>query len=217
LVQKDLRPELGKLPVVTIKNGVASSPVEQPWVRSVDENGVRSIFVLDTTGKVTGFEANEQGVVLTRTALVVKSMNNPQVQSLQLADLFDEDTTIDAKWVETYANKAVWWVAGAALIARPFYQTAAKLLAALLTSLLALVISASARKRPLRYGQIFTIAIYALTPAILLDTVFDVINIEVPHFWVLYMLIASGYAALGVYKTPDEAAPAAQWPQPPSA
>jgi len=214
-IKKEITPELDKLPVVTIRNGVASTNVPQPWVRDFDDgNGVRTIFAIDTTGKMTGFAPGEQGILLMRTQVLVKSMSNPQEQAVDWKDVFDEDTTIDAKWMKRWIDKAVWIAAAALLVVRPVYHTGAKLLVALLTSLVALIV-ASSRRRQLRYGQLFSIALYALTPAILIDTVLDVVNVDVPHFWVLYLLVAAAYAGLAVYKLPEEAAPMpkqAGWP-----
>ncbi len=217
-VRKELAPELGKWPVITIKNGVASANVPQPWVQHFDDGrGMKTIVAIDTTGRLTDFRVDEQGFILTRTELKVKSVNNPQQQSLQLADLFDHDTTIDAKWIEGWANKAVWIAGACLLVMRPVYHAGAKLFTALLLALVGLIVSASGRRRPLSFGQIYSIALYALTPAIVVDTVLDVVNLDVPHFWVAYVIMAAVYTSVAVFKVPEEAVvPPSQQAWPPS-
>jgi hypothetical protein len=216
-IKKEVLPELSKLPVVTIKGGVASANVPQPWIKSFRDEGSgwNTIVVVDTTGEVKGFRGDEQGLILQRTKLLVRSQSNPQIQTIDLQDL--DDTVIDAMWLRHWLDVGVWICGAAMLLARPVYHAGAKLLWALILSLLAMLVAASTGKR-VSYGQLFTIALYALTPAILLDTVFDVVNVNVPHFWVLFFLVAAAYTGLAVYKLPAASDPAlpSQPPSPPA-
>ena len=60
------------------------------------------------------------------------------------------------------------------------------------------------RRRPLGFGQIFTISLYALTPAIALDLVLIVSGLTLPHFWLIYFGLGAAATALAVLKIPEE-------------
>jgi hypothetical protein len=205
-VRKDVEPELDRLPVVTIKNHVASANVPQPWVKSFPDpsNGMTNVFIIDTTGQTTGFKVDEQGLILTRTQLLIKNIQNPNTPNVDLADI--EDLTVDAKLVRHWCDVGVWIVGGSLLVLRPIGHAALKLLSALLLSLLGLIVASASRKR-LRYGQIFTISIYALTPAIALDMVLDVLNVDIPFFFLIYFLVAGVYVGLAISRLTGMNAP----------
>jgi YD repeat-containing protein len=198
-VRNEVYPELDKLPVITIKNHVASANVEQPWIRSFHDasSGMTTIAVIDTTGQTTGFKYDEQGLILTRTQLLVKSANNPNTPNIDLADV--DDMVIDGKWVKHWADAGVWIAAGSLLVLRPIWHAGAKLLSGLLLALLGLIVASAANKR-LRFGQLYSIALYALTPAIAVETVLDVVNVSIPYFFLVYYLVAGIYVGLGIRK-----------------
>jgi hypothetical protein len=49
----------------------------------------------------------------------------------------------------------------------------------------------------MRFGQLFTVAVYALTPAVLLDSALPFTKLHLPAFWLVYAAIGVAYAILG--------------------
>jgi hypothetical protein len=216
VVHNDLVPEIDKLPVVQVKNHEASVNVEQPWQRSFEDPNthMKTVVIIDTTGRITDFAIDQQGLLLTRTQLKMKNPQNPFLQPLSLRDV--DDVTIDAALIKSYIPTGLWIVFGAIAVAAPFWYTGARLLHALLLALVGLV-AASSRKRPVPFGQLFTISIYALTPAIVLDLAVTLLGVTIPWFWLLYLVVAALFVVLGVRKIPDAdpAMPPPQAPPPP--
>ena len=60
-----------------------------------------------------------------------------------------------------------------------------------------LVLAALTVGRGLRFGQLFTVAVYALTPAVILDSVLTFTPFHVPAFWLFYWAIGITFAILG--------------------
>jgi hypothetical protein len=202
-VRNELIPELGKLPVVTIKDHIASTNVPEPWVKSFKDpnSGMKSIFAIDTTGQVKGFEFDEQGFIVTRTQLIMKNPQNPYLQPLNFSDV--DDVVIDATTLERWIGLGLKIVFGSCAVLLPIYYTAAKLLQALLLSLVGLI-AATRRRGKLRYGQIFTISLYALTPMIALDVARSAAGLEIPLFWLIYLAGGAVYTAIGVSRVRDD-------------
>jgi hypothetical protein len=197
-----LDPELDKLPVVTIKGGQASANVEQPWVKSFrDESSqLETVFIIDTTGKITGLTEGQQGFLLTKTQLVMRNPQNPFLQPLDLAGV--DDTVIDAALIRSWIPTVLGATFGIAFVFLILWYAAAKLVQALLIAVVGLIVN-STRRRQLRFGAIYGISIYALTPAILLDVLRSCAGVEIPWFWFFYMALAGAFAGIAVKKLPD--------------
>jgi hypothetical protein len=202
-VRNEFIPELGKLPVVTIRDHQASANVPQPWEKSfADPNtGLKTIVVIDTTGQKRDFALDEQGFIVTRTQLLMKNPQNPFLQPLNFTDV--DDVVIDATLLERWIGLGLKIVAASCAVVLPIYYTAAKLIHALILSLVGLI-AASRRRKPLRFGQLFTIAIYALTPAIALDIVRGALFQNFPWFWVIYLGVGGVFTWFGVKHVHDD-------------
>lgn len=205
LVDK-LEPHLDQLPTITIKNGQASADVEQPWVKRLgsDDNGHQIVAIIDTTGRRDDFAANEVGLFLKRTELLVKTAEERRAISLERFP----DTTIGPDvaraWLKQLMRRVPFYL-GAALLA---YYLFVKSVQALLLVLAALI--GASRRRALGFGALFSVAVYALTPAVMLDCSLPFVKLHLPMFWLIYTAIAVAYAILGGQRAaaepPDSAA-----------
>jgi hypothetical protein len=191
---RQLDPHLDEIPTITIKNGRASADVEQPWVKRLgrDNSGLEVVAIIDTTGERQDFADGEIGIFLKRTTVIVKSPD--QKRELPLSRF--PDTTIGPEIARTFIAKMMRRV--------PFYLGAflfvwflfAKSMQAFLLVLAALI---GARNR-LGFGALFTVAVYALTPVVLLDAVLPFVKLNVPMFWLIYLAAAAAYAILGAQR-----------------
>ncbi len=174
-----LEPHLDEIPTITIRNGQASADVEQPWVKRLgsDDQGHDVVAIIDTTGARQGFAPNEVGVFLKRRELVVKQASE-ELRVIPLSRF--PDTTIGPDivrgWIATAMRRAPFYI-GAFLAV---WYLFAKSMQALL-----LVLAALAGARAMRFGHLFNVAVYALTPAVLLDSALSFTKLHVPAFWLL--------------------------------
>ncbi|HEX8953787.1 MAG TPA: DUF1189 family protein [Polyangia bacterium] len=186
-----VEPHLDEIPTITIRNGQASADVEQPWVKRLgsDDQGHDLVAIIDTTGARDGFERNEVGVFLKRTELLVKQASE-ELRVIPLSRF--PDTTVGPDivrgWIRTAMRRAPFYI-GAFL---GVWYLFAKSMQALL-----LVLAALIGARAMRFGQLFTVAVYALTPAVILDSVVPFAKVHVPAFWVIYLALGVVYAILG--------------------
>jgi uncharacterized protein DUF1189 len=189
-----LEPHLDEIPTITIKNGRASADVEQPWVKRLgtDDQGHDVVAIIDTTGRRTDFEPNEVGVFLKRTEVAIKTDGDTKVLSLARVP----DTTIGPDvirgWIKEAMRKVPFYLAAFFVV---FYLFVKSMQAVLLV--LAALVGARAQ---LRFGELFTVAVYALTPAVLLDCALPFLPFRLPMFLLVYTAMAIAYAILGAQR-----------------
>lgn len=191
-----IEPHLDQIPTIHIRRGEASADVEQPWVKQLgtDESGRKIVLIIDTTGTRDGFAPDEIGLFLQRRHLLVKSAD--QERALPLARV--PDTTIGphvARQLIARLMRRVPFYLAALLAA---YYLFVKSMQALLLVLATL--AGSARQRALPFGTLFTVAVYALTPAVLLDCASPFLPFHLPLFWLIYPALAITYAVLGAQR-----------------
>lgn len=100
---EDTQAVIAQVPEFSIRDGRASSPVEQPWERIIDDgDSLQTIyFGIDTTGAITEIpDEHDGGILLTRTAFIVHNADGRK-QQLELQDLsnFEMGPEEAASWL----------------------------------------------------------------------------------------------------------------------
>lgn len=204
---KRLEPHLDEIPTIVIRDGEASADVEQPWVKRLgrDDAGRDVVLIIDTTGARTDFAPNEAGLFLQKRVLLVKG---DEVQTVPLRRVPDMTIGPDAarQLIARLMRRVPFYIA--AVLAA--YYLVVKSVQALLLVLAAL--AGASRRRALGFGALFSVAVYALTPAVLLDCTLPFVKWHVPLFWLVYAAVAVAYAVLGGQRAaaapPDDTAAA---------
>jgi hypothetical protein len=188
-----LEPHLGEIPTIVIRDGEASADVEQPWVKRLgtDDAGHDIVLIIDTTGARRDFGRNEVGAFLKKTELVLRSPEQARVIELSRVPDVTVGPELARRALATFMRRVPFYL-GAVLLA---YYAFVKTMQALLLVLAALL--GASRRRALPFAALFSIAVYALTPAVLLDSALPFVKLHLPMFWLLYTAVAVAYAVLG--------------------
>jgi hypothetical protein len=191
-VVRKVEPEIDKLPKIEIRDGKASVSVPQPWIYRFgnDDHGRQIVLIIDTTGRRHDFAADEIGLFLQQTQLVIKTPEEQRAFSLAGVP----DTTIGPEIIHRFVTK---WMRRV-----PFYLAAiaflwyflAKTTQAMLLVLAALV---GSKSQPQSFRGLFAIGVYALTPVILLSAARPFLPFAIPWFFTIYCGLAIVYAVLG--------------------
>ena len=191
-----LEPHLDEIPTITIKNGQASADVEQPWVKRLGrDDGHDLVLIIDTTGRRTDFAPDEVGLFLQRTRLIIKKQGELRLIGLDRVPDMTFGPDIAREVLAKLMHRVPFYL-GAALFA---YFLFVKSIQALVLVLAALI-GASRRRVALGFGPLFSIAVYALTPAVLLDCALPFVKLELPMFWLVYAALGVAYAILGAQR-----------------
>jgi len=169
----------GKVPEITIANGIAEVSGQQPLIMfdDSDANGRRMFVAIDTTGKIKQIDSSRyyQGFLLTRTELhVISPQNGYQTIPLsQIHAIFNQDPIIiNAKTVSQ-----AWGIMSTVFVILAFiflvvWNTVVRLM---IISMIALILwgIVSLIKPHTGFGPIIIIGLYAIVPAIYLSHLFS--------------------------------------------
>jgi hypothetical protein len=201
---KRIDPHLDKIPTIIIRDGEASADVPQPWRLRLDrdERGRELVLIIDTTGTLTDFEPHERGLFLQKQHLLVKG-DDGETQVVPLERV--PDTELGPERLRELIARTLRKVPPLLFLLGLVYYLVVRALQALLLVLVAMAASGT-RRRPLRFGQLYNISVYALTPAVLLDVAHWFVPFRVPWFFALYFVVALLSTILGASRVPDEEA-----------
>jgi hypothetical protein len=188
-----LEPHLDELPTIVIERGQARADVEQPWSRTLgrDDAGHEVVVIIDTTGRRTDFGPRELGVFLQRTRVLVKS-DEDQLRAFSLERV--PDLTIGPEIARAFIRHWMRRVPLYLAIALMAWYGFVKIMQALLLVLPALLGSS---RRPLGFGALFSIGVYALVPSLWLAAVRPLLPFSIPLPFALSIALAVVYAVLG--------------------
>jgi hypothetical protein len=181
-----------KCPEFVFKDGELTVQGKMP--NYVEDKKNNSVFIIDTTGntKADSLKKYTKGALLTRTHVYYKK------NAIETSD-FDLNMLKGISFNKTNVINiiAMTWILIPIvyLFYISFYWFAGKLIAVLVLALAGLLISVI-MKIEARFSMSFKVAIYALTPAIIVDTSADITKVVIPYFWIIYFAIALCYMIL---------------------
>jgi hypothetical protein len=177
------------LPVIHVKNGVASAEVQQPHTIVVEDG----VVIIDTTGTITSLEGYKQGVLLTRNELIFKK-NAEETRTYSLKEI--RDLTIDRNFLNRAKKMIITAAIPIMLIGMYIYFCLARFLQILLGSVIALLI-AGAMNIQLTYKQIFNVCAYAITASMLFGMLTALFLTRIPFsgwlyngLFIIYLIVA---------------------------
>jgi hypothetical protein len=179
------------LPDISIKKGKVSSPVPQP-LEIKDENG-KVIFILDTTGKVNNLDKNQAMFLLTETKLHQRDERG----NLQIHDLSQfPDFDFTAEWLQGWITTICTWLAVGLFPIFLIGSLIRALILMLLTSLVGLIVNAVCNAR-VSYAGLLRFGAVGMTLSVYLDTGLGLAGINVPFWFLIALVLTSGYVAVG--------------------
>ena len=194
--EKNLLPLVEQIPMITVKDGEVSTVVETPYF-VLDPETKREIAVIDLTGEYTSPEDIDAQILLTRNRLFMKYTNRPETRMYDLSGIKEFTLTqeIIRDWIELDRD----WLAIVLYFFVLLFSYAYRTLQALLYGAIGLLFAKLARTR-LSYSSSVRLAIIAVTPVIVIDSVREVLNmlfISTP-WWIGAFVIAMVYLFFGV-------------------
>jgi hypothetical protein len=209
---RDSAPKLtAQLPAIHISNGQMQT--DPPGRHEIKDPETGKVFcIIDAGIKGVPDELPEDGIVLTRTKLIVRQAGQQQTRIQDLTNVKEFSMTRDdaARWLRVFGQ----WLAVVfypfALLFSFLYRIVQALVYAAIGTLFAQTAGVS-----LEYGVLLRLAAVAVTPAVLVDTLRDLAGVPIPYWWLLCFVIAMFYLHFAV-RAMAEAPPSAEsTPSPP--
>jgi hypothetical protein len=202
---------VNQVPQITITNGEVSIEEPQPYyIKAPDSNEV--LAIIDTTGTITSLEDESTLCLVTRTEIITRK-SDVQTQTFDLSEV--ENFVLDGDritgWLRTAGKFAVVVMYPFALFASYAYRIIQALIYAAIGLLFAKWCNTT-----LSYTALLRLAVVAVTPAIIINTVLGVTGVRLPYAWLLYLLVALAYLFFGVKASSQapETQQDMQFPQP---
>jgi hypothetical protein len=192
---KDYAPKIvSQVPTITIKDGLASIDEPQPYYILVpDTNDV--FIIIDTTGTITSLADSNALVLITKTEVIFAENEG---ETFSFADTDIKDFTLSQaklnRWLNTLQKLAVPVMYPLALA----FSYAYRIIQALIYAAVGLLF-AHGFKTKIEYPAMLRLAVAAVTPAIIVNTITSLAGIASCGMWMLYLGIALGYLAFGVH------------------
>jgi hypothetical protein len=202
------------LPEITIKDGEVSSPAEQPYIHEWEE----FVFILDTTGSIMTIDNYQNGVLITKRTIIVRTIENGKIEteeydlsmitSLNIGPGKGEGELITFSFQEwrlsvTQQNVTKWskFISRALLplivVFLFFYHFTTKFIHLLFFSLVSLIANRIV-DAGLEYSHLLNIGIFALTPPLALAVLVMVFGLTIPMFWLLYIVVYCAFLIMAI-------------------
>ena len=215
-VRRDVLPAvLAQVPTLNLNNGVLSTDAEMPFVIrepsdvSVDRTGQGTsveleydtgsdiIMVIDTGASPADFETLDADVLLTAREIVfIGDDGKKEIYAFsQLAWLGDVrlDRDVLQRFYDVVGKWLSVWLLPVVTAGSFVYRAVQALLFAFVG-----VIIANTLKLDLSYAALVRLMVVALTPVIVVNTLFNVVNVSLPLWWLLSFLLTMTYLYLAV-------------------
>lgn len=190
--QSAIRPVTSQIPRIEIQDGIARVEAPQPHIITDPESG-EVIAILDTTGDTTldDLAPYRNVMLLTEDELIVKQPHRTQVRSLaDFEELLGDPAVIDQQTVEGWI---LWGVGMVKLLQYPAYAGFSycyRMMQVLVLGVIGLLI-ASLKNQRLDYTASSRLAAMAITPVILLNTVYELLT-PLHSAWCIWWLVCIG-------------------------
>jgi hypothetical protein len=177
-----------QFPVVSISKGQVSVDVPMPYtIRDPESNA--PLIIIDTTGQMTSLAGSEAIVLLTKTKLLFKR-EPKESRVLELSDIdslvIDQSRLYD--WMETFLEYFVFVLFPVAL----FFTFLFRMIQAVIYSIIATSFN-KYFKLHFNYYPLLSLSIVSMTPAIILDTIYNYFELSIPFWWIIDLAVALGY------------------------
>ena len=182
-----------QIPTITISQGQVSIAAEVPYFIKDPKKGT-PLAILDPGGTIESLDNSTAMLLLTRTKLMFKKdKRETRVYDLSSVKQFTLTREDAQKWLTVVAK----WLMIALFPLIVAFSLIYRLLQALLYGWIGSTFAKNLNA-PLPYKTLVRLAIVAVTPAILLDTLLDLAHVQSPVWSLVCFGISMGYLLFGI-------------------
>jgi hypothetical protein len=182
-----------QVPEITITDGQVSIDEPQPYyVKLPDSNEV--IAIIDTTGTIQSIEDTKAFCLLTKNSLIMKQSNfETRTYDLSQVKSFTVSSSGIMKFLHIIKKILVIILYPIALLGSYIYRIIQALIYAAIGLLFASICKVS-----LKYDALLRLAVVAMTPCMIIKTIFGLAGVHIPLAFLLFFLVTLAYLFFGV-------------------
>lgn len=194
-VKNDAPTIVDQVPEITITDGQVSIDKPEPYyIKIPDTNDI--IAVIDTTGSIES-PADANAFFLLTNNLIITRQSNYETRTIDLSQVksFTLDSADITRWMHTAKKFLVIIFYPLALLSSYVYR----IIQALIFAAIGLLFVSMCRVS-LSYGALLRLAVVAMTPCMIIKTVFGLAGVHLPCIvGLLYFVITLAYLYFGVH------------------
>ena len=193
-IDNEAPPFIEQFPTITFDNGRASIDQPQPYyIKAPDSNDV--LAIIDTTGEIQSLDNTDAQILMTRTQVIYRE-SEAVTKTLELSQIeghhvLDKDTIYGFLGIFKVLFTPFIFVF---LIVGSFLY---RIIQALIYGAIGLLFASWCKAR-LSYTALLRLAVVAVTPCIIVNTVLESTGVNLPLAYLWYFLAALGYLLFGV-------------------
>ena len=193
-VKNDAPTVVEQIPEITITDGQVSIEEPQPYfIREPDSNQI--IGVIDTTGSIESPADANAFFLLTNNSIITHSDFETRTIDLSQVKSFTLNSDRITRFLNNTKKYLVIIIYPIALLSSYVYR----IILALIFAAIGLLFASSCRVS-LSYGALLRLAVVAMTPCIIIKTVFALAGVQLPCIvLLLYFVITLAYLYFGVH------------------
>lgn len=182
-----------QVPEITITDGEVSIQETQPYYIKAPEND-DVVAIIDTTGKITSLQDPNALCLLMKTKVMWRQ-SKYETRTIELSQVksFVLDSDRIMHWLHIAGKLLLIAMYPFALLGSYVYRIVLALIFAAIGLLFAALCKVS-----LSYVALLRLTIVAMTPCIIIKTVFGLAGILLPYAWFIYLLVTLAYLYFGV-------------------
>lgn len=192
-IDEQAPPLIEQVPKITITNGQVHVDELQPYyIKAPDGNEV--LAIIDTTGEIQSLDSTDAFALLTKTKLIHRQ-SNVEYRTYDLSEV--QKFVLDKSRIRGWLNIVKKLIVPVLL---PFILLGSyifRIIQALIYAAIGLIFAAFCRIK-LSYDALVRLAVVALTPCIIVRTIFEMVSVHLPIAGLWFFLLAMGYLFFGV-------------------
>lgn len=191
---------VSQIPVLTINNGMLSTPENRPYIITAPDSKT-NLVVIDTSGQYTSLEQVNTVFLVTKNTVQTKQKDG--VTRIDQFPASSANFVIVPQVINSYFKQSVGflWIPIFifALLGSFLYRIIQSLVYGIFGKIFSVLMGVK-----LSYWQCVQVMMVAITPVIIVCTVFSVLNIDVLHHHLFYFTLAMAYLAFGIYANKEK-------------
>ena len=177
-----------QIPEINIVKGKVSTT--KPGLHSIKDPKTHDpLIIIDTTGKFTSLEDTKAVVLLTKTKIMIKK-NKTETRAFSLAKI--DSFHIDKNIIYSYLTKFKNWFAVVSYFFVVIFSFIYRVIQVLIYALIGILFTKMLHTA-LGYQVLIRLAVISITPVIILSTLFDLLSIPAPLWWLTSFVINMGF------------------------
>ncbi len=192
-IDKDVPPLIEQVPRITITNGELSIEESQPYyIKDPDSNDV--LVIIDTTGEIQSLDDTNALALVTKTKVVYRK-SEVETQMFDLAQV--KDFVLDKDRMMGWLNIVKKFLLPVLYPFVVLWSFLFRTIQVLIYGAIGLLFASWCRAK-LSYDALLRLAVVAVTPCIIVRTIFEVASVRFPMAGLWFFLIAMAYLFFGV-------------------